>query len=95
MRQQLLNRRDFLAHSQFGLSGIALASMLSEEKLLADGSVSFDPTKPFEARSPHFKTPARNVIVIFCAGAVSHVDFWEHKPELYKFLANNFPATNG
>ena len=92
MRQQLLNRRDFLAHSQFGLSAIALASMLSEQQLLADGSVSFDPTKPFEARSPHFKMPAENVIVIFCAGAVSHVDFWEHKPELYKFHGKQLPG---
>lgn len=92
MRQQLLNRRDFLAHSQFGLSAIALASMLSEQKLLAAGSVNFDPTKPFEARSPHFKMPAENVIVIFCAGAVSHVDFWEHKPELYKFHGKQLPG---
>ena len=92
MRQQLLNRRDFLAHSQFGLSAIALSSMLSEHKLLADGSISFDPTKPFAARAPHFKVPAHNVIVIFCAGAVSHVDFWEHKPELYKFHGKQLPG---
>ena len=92
MRDNLLSRRGFLAHTQFGLGSIALASMLADQQLLADGSVSFDPAQPFAARDPHFEMPARNVIVVFCAGAVSHVDFWEHKPELIKFHGKPLPG---
>ncbi len=92
MRNQLLNRRSFLGESQFGLAGIALASLLSSEGVLADGSVDYDPTAPFQARQPHFKAHAKNVIVVFCAGAVSHVDFWEYKPELVKYHGKPLPG---
>ena len=92
MHKQLLDRRTFLSQSQFGLAGIALTSLLDTENLLAKGSVEFDPTEPFRARKPHFKARAKNVIVIFCAGAVSHVDFWEHKPELIKQHGKPLPS---
>ena len=92
IRRNLLSRREFLAHSQYGLGAIALASMLADQQLLANGSVSYDPEKPFAPRSPHFEMPAKNVIVVFCAGAVSHVDFWEHKPELYRFHGKPLPG---
>lgn len=92
MRRNLLSRREFLAHSQYGLGAIALTSMLADQELLANGSVSYDPEKPFAPRAPHFEMPAKNVIVVFCAGAVSHVDFWEHKPELYKFHGKPLPG---
>ncbi len=92
MRRNLLSRREFLAHGQYGLGAIALASMLADQQLLANGSVSYDPEKPFAPRAPHFEMPAKNVIVVFCAGAVSHVDFWEHKPELYRFHGKPLPG---
>lgn len=92
MHNHLLNRRGFLDQSRFGLAAVALASILDSEELLADGSVSFDPTAPFEKRPPHFASSAKNVIVIFCAGAVSHVDFWEYKPELIKYDGKPLPG---
>ncbi|MAV34919.1 MAG: sulfatase [Planctomycetaceae bacterium] len=92
LRQNLLSRRNFLAHTRFGLGSVALASLLAEQKLLAAGSVAFDPRDPFAPRPPHFAMPAHNVIVVFCAGAVSHVDFWEHKPELVKYHGKPLPG---
>ncbi len=92
MHNHLLNRRSFLDQSKFGLAGIALTSILNSQDLLAEGSVSFDPTAPFEKRLPHFTASAKNVIVIFCAGAVSHVDFWEYKPELIKYDGKPLPG---
>ncbi len=92
MHNHLLNRRGFLDQSRFGLAAVALASILDSEELLADGSVSFDPTAPYEKRPPHFASSAKNVIVIFCAGAVSHVDFWEYKPELIKYDGKPLPG---
>lgn len=92
MHDQLLNRRNFLGSSQFGLAGIALTSLLHSQRLLGDGSVNYSPSNPFQARPPHFKARAKNVIVIFCAGAVSHVDFWEYKPELIKYHGKPLPG---
>ena len=92
MHKQLLNRRNFLNQTQFGLAGIALTNLLSDADLLAQGSVDFDPTSPFKSRRSHFKARAKNVIVDFCAGAVSHVDFWEHKPELIRQHGKPLPG---
>ena len=92
MRNNFLSRRDFFAHMKYGLGGVALSALLSENRLLADGSVEFDPAAPFEPRKPHFDSKATNVIVVFCAGAVSHVDFWEYKPELIKQHGKPLPG---
>ena len=91
-KSHLLNRRKFLGHMQYGLGGIALTSLLANEDLLAEGSVDFDPANPFQARRPHFAPKAKNVIVIFCAGAISHVDFWEYKPQLIKYHGKPLPG---
>ena len=92
MKQNLLSRRDFLAHMQYGLGGVALTSLLSQQNLLAEGSIKFDAAEPFKPRKPHFDAKATNVIVVFCAGAVSHVDFWEYKPELIKQHGKPLPG---
>lgn len=92
MKTQLLDRRNFLGQTQFGLAGIALSSLLNSQQALGDGSVDYEATKPFQSRPPHFAARAKNVIVIFCAGAVSHVDFWEHKPELIKYHGKPLPG---
>ena len=92
MKQNLLSRRDFLAHMQYGLGGVALTSLLSQQNLLAEGSVKFDAAAPFKPRKPHFDAKATNVIVVFCAGAVSHVDFWEYKLELIKQHGKPLPG---
>ena len=71
-----MNRRDFLSHSGGGLGGIALAAMLGEhgwagEKLRPDGGM-------------HHKPKAKRVVQLFMAGAASHIDLFDHKPELVK-----------
>ena len=92
MRKQLLDRRHFLSQSQFGLAGIALTSMLHSQQLLAEGSIEYDPVHPFKSRPAQLTPRAKNCIVVFCAGAVSHVDFWEHKPELIKYHGKPLPG---
>lgn len=79
----MLNRREFLRFGGTGLSGIALLALLAEQKLLAD-AVQWSPTHPFAPRQPHFPAKAKNVLVIFCSGALSHIDAWDYKPELIK-----------
>jgi hypothetical protein len=82
--RQLLDRRHFLADGATGLGSIALASLLCRDGLLAAPSPVIDPARPYAPRLPHFLPPAKNVIVIFCAGAVSQLETWDYKPELIK-----------
>ena len=82
----LLNRREFLRYGGTGLGGIALLSLLAEQKLLGKDPIrpQWSPERPYAARPPHFKPKARNVLVIFCSGALSHLDTWDYKPELIR-----------
>ncbi|MCA9101676.1 MAG: DUF1501 domain-containing protein [Planctomycetales bacterium] len=80
----LLGRRDFLGRTATGLSAIALASLLSDERLLAAGGPVIDPAHPHAPRPPHFTPRAKNVLVVFCAGACSQLETWDYKPELIR-----------
>jgi hypothetical protein len=72
-----LSRRHFLWHGG-GLGAIALAWMLDRDTRAA-GRESAG-----EAPRPHFAPKARRIVQIFCAGGVSHVDTFDHKPDLAK-----------
>jgi hypothetical protein len=52
----------------------------------------FDPDNPYAPRTPHFQTPAKQVLVIYCPGAVSHVDTFDYKPDLTKFHGQKPPG---
>lgn len=83
-----LNRRQLLADSTTGIGSIALASLLGSEQLLARSDPSqppqIDPAQPSAPRASHYAAKAKNVLVIFCAGAVSQLETWDYKPELIK-----------
>src|SRR5688572_23922620 len=80
----LLDRRRFLSNSATALGSIALTKLLGLDGLLvAQGSI-IDPARPYAPRHPHFPAKAKNVIVIFCAGAVSQLETWDYKPALIK-----------
>jgi hypothetical protein len=85
-----LDRRSFLSNIATSAGGIALAQLLAREGLFAADEKpqpirpNIDPGRPFAARQPHFAAKAEQVLIIFCAGAVSHLDTWDYKPELYK-----------
>ncbi|RUL84683.1 DUF1501 domain-containing protein [Tautonia sociabilis] len=92
---RLLDRRAFLARTFDGLSSIAAAALLAEDRLLAaDGPRRpvIDPARPHAPRPPHFEPRATNVLVIFCAGALSHVDTFDYKPELIRFDGRPMPG---
>src|ERR1043165_3588686 len=90
----MLNRRDFLRFGGTGLSGVALLSLLGEQRLLAKEPIrpQWSPEHPFASRPPHFTPKAKNVLVIFCSGALSHVDSWDYKPELIKRHGQPLPG---
>ena len=96
--RQLLSRRDFLQWSGTGLGGIGLASLLAEQGLLANESPirpQIDPAKPYAARPAHFQPKAKRVLLIFCSGAISHVDTFDYKPELVKRHDTPMPGADG
>lgn len=95
----LLRRRDFLSNTATGLSSIALAQILASQNMLLGAGDDrspirpvIDPQNPNRARPPHFKPAAKNVIVIFCAGACSQIDTFDYKPELIRMHGQPMPG---
>ena len=84
----LLDRRRFLSDTANGMGAVALAGLLGSDRLLAKGDdpirPEIDPARPHAARRSHFPPRARQVLVIFCSGALSHLDTFDHKPELIR-----------
>jgi hypothetical protein len=72
-------RRQFLGSMTSGLTGVALSRLLAAEAASSHGR-------------PHFAPRARQVLQIFCPGAASHVDLWEHKPMLEKYHGTPMPG---
>ena len=96
--RHLLDRRAFLRWGGTGLSGIALAALLHEQRLLAGEPPirpAIDPTQPYAPRPPHFAPKAKNVLMIFCSGAISHVDTFDYKPELVRLHDTPMPTPGG
>jgi hypothetical protein len=77
-----LSRREFLQSSGGGLGGIALAALLSQNEMLAAGPLS--PSRPQWNGGLHHRARAKRVIHLFMAGGASHLDLFDHKPELVK-----------
>ena len=71
-----MTRRDFLWQSGGGLGGLALAAMLGNERALAEAGM-------FGSRL-HHPAKAKRVVQFFMAGAASHIDLFDYKPELAK-----------
>ena len=82
-RQRMVGRRDFLWELGGGLGGVALAAMLNEAQAAP---------APTGRSGLHHAAKAKAVIQIFCPGGLSHVDSWDHKPELTKRQGKPFDA---
>ncbi len=65
-------RRRFLGNFTTGLMGVGLGNLLARETPSATRGLT------------HFEPKAKRVLQIFCPGAASHMDLWEHKPMLEK-----------
>lgn len=73
--QAAISRREMLWRSGGGLGGIALAAMLADEQCRAA-------TPGVLTEQLHHPPRAKRVIQLFMAGAASHVDLFDYKPEL-------------
>ncbi|MSV28468.1 MAG: DUF1501 domain-containing protein [Bryobacterales bacterium] len=85
------NRREFFTRAGSGLAGMALASMLGEDR--AFGAVSHaDPLAP---KKPHHQPTAKSVIWLFMEGGPSHLDLFDPKPKLNEMHGQPMPASFG
>ena len=94
----LLDRREFLNYASTGLASLALASLLDDDRLLAQERnpvrPAIRPEAPLAARPPHFAARAKRVLMIFCSGAVSHLDTFDYKPELVRRDGQPMPGVD-
>src|SRR5687768_44275 len=79
-RARLLSRRWFLRECGVGLAGIALNSLLARDASAAQPAAR----NPLAVKPPHFQPKAKRVIYMFQAGAPSHLELFDYKPELMK-----------
>lgn len=85
-------RRQFLGHVATAPAGIGLMHLLAGESARAE-----DENAPKADWSPglgktHHAPKAKRVLQIFCPGAASHMDLWEHKPSLEKHHGKPLPG---
>ena len=83
------SRRRFLGNVSTGLMGVGLTQLFSREGFAA--SPDAGSWMPGSGR-PHFPAKAKRVLQIFCPGAASHMDLWEHKPMLEKMDGKPMPG---
>ncbi|MCX8510817.1 MAG: DUF1501 domain-containing protein [Chthoniobacteraceae bacterium] len=90
----LCSRRHFLHTGSFGLGGLALASLLRDDQLLAApikpllGGESFD-LKP---KVPPTAGRAKAMISLFMMGGPSQMDLFDPKPMLTQYDGKKFPG---
>jgi uncharacterized protein (DUF1501 family) len=83
-RRRFLTRRWFFRDCGVGLGSIALGSMLQDSARAV--------ANPMSPKKPHFAAKAKRVIYLFQAGAPSHLELFDNKPELTKWDGKLPPA---
>ena len=83
------SRREFIRDACCGFGGLALSSLLNDEKLRAGTG------NPLTARSPHLPAKATSVIFLFMAGGPSHIETFDPKPLLNQLSGQPRPKEFG
>ena len=82
-----VTRRWFFEQCGVGLGSIALGHLLAQNGYAAPSGRSL-----LAPKQPHFAPKAKRVIFLFMAGAPSHLELFDNKPELAKFDGTLPPA---
>src|SRR3989442_10288875 len=83
---RLIDRREFLWRFGGGLGGIAMASLLGQQGLLADTAQG----RPEFKGGLHHPAKAKRVVQLFMSGAASQCDTFDYKPQLIKRRGEKF-----
>src|SRR5882724_6053433 len=86
--RKLITRRWFFEQCGVGLGAIALGQLFGQNGWAAQAPS----TNPLAPKSPHFPPKAKRVIFLFMAGAPSHLELFDYKPELAKWNGKVPPA---
>jgi uncharacterized protein (DUF1501 family) len=84
----LITRRWFFQQCGVGLGAIALGRLFQQNGLAAPLAAA----NPLAPKQPPLPAKARNVIFLFMAGAPSHLELFDYKPELAKWNGRLPPA---
>jgi hypothetical protein len=85
---RIVTRRWFFRDCGVGLGAIALGQLLAEGGFAAPppaAAGSGPLADPLAPRKPHHAARAKKVIFLFMAGAPSHLELFDYKPQLAKF----------
>ena len=89
-QRRAVSRRWFFKDCGVALGSIALQSLLADRLAAAPKPpVALNPLAP---KKGHFAGKAKRVIYLFMAGAPSHLELFDHKPQLAKFDGTLPPA---
>jgi len=86
--RKLITRRWFFEQCGVGLGAIALGELFKQNGWAAPVAA----VNPLAPKQPHFPAKAKNVIFLFMAGAPSHLELFDYKPELAKWNGKLPPA---
>jgi hypothetical protein len=89
--RKLITRRWFFEQCGVGLGSIALGQLFQQNGWAAAAN-SGGGTNPLAPRQPPFPPKAKRVIFLFMAGAPSHLELFDNKPELTKWNGKAPPA---
>src|SRR4051812_29213137 len=78
------SRRWFLNECGVGLAGLAATSLLAAETPPSVPPQSPAVANPLAVKKSHYPAKAKRVIYLFQAGAPSHLELFDNKPELTK-----------
>src|SRR6185436_11768385 len=81
--KKYITRRWFFRDCGVGLGSIALASLLGADKAVAASKPNL--LNQLAPKKPHHKAKAKRVIYLFMAGAPSHLELFDYKPELARW----------
>ncbi|MCS7166820.1 MAG: DUF1501 domain-containing protein [Gemmatales bacterium] len=89
----LQSRRSFLTSTAGGIGLLALASMLRDDRLLAEEAYLDRRINPLAPRPGHFPGKAKNCICIYLEGAPSQLDLFDPKPKLNELHGQKLPES--
>ena len=84
---RMVRRRWFLQQCGVGLGAVALGQLMQESAAAASPR-----RRPLAPKRAHFPGKAKNVIFLFMAGAPSHLELLDYKPQLAKYDGKAPPA---
>ncbi|MEO8428729.1 MAG: DUF1501 domain-containing protein [Verrucomicrobiota bacterium] len=88
---RLITRRRFLQQSTTGLGALALGALLREDSFGAANAPALQSGGTI--KTLHYAPKAKRVIYLFMSGAPSHIELFDHKPNLKGLTGTELPKS--